>query len=123
MSKSGADEQNEREHDGMSPVSSQQRDKKSADRPEPKGQKIHEDKKQDRMKQVQPEIKGPQKAEKKKPEDEPSQVKAAALELAKKLDSIKKAKVCYATKDREWWAIFYQDTESAIEIRQFFWNL
>lgn len=122
MSKTTTDEQNESEQDEAGPASSQQGDKKPPDQPKREDRKIHEDKKQDRMKQAQPEPKFGERTEKKKPEDMASQVKAAALDLSKSLGNIKKAKVCYATKDKEWWAVFYQDIESAIDVRQFFWN-
>jgi hypothetical protein len=122
MSKTTENEQNEGEHDGVNPASSQQVDRKPVGSPDAKDKKSQEDKSQDRVKQGQAEPKSGDGIERKKPEDEAGQVKAAALELAKILGNIKKAKICYAGKDKEWWAIYYQDIESAIDVRQFFWN-
>lgn len=122
VSKTNTTGQDETEYEAASPAPSKQVDNNTPERPEPKDRKILEDKKQDRMKQAQPEPKSGEKTEKKKPEDEADQVKAAALEKAKDLGNIKKAKVCYASKDKEWWVVFYQDTDSAIDVRQFFWH-
>jgi hypothetical protein len=122
MSKTPADEQVEVEQDGEGPATAREADRKLADRPEDKGKQAQEDKKRDSAKQMQPEPKPEEKTAKTKPEDEAGRVRTAALELAKSLGSIKKAKVCYANKEKEWWAIFYQDIEAAVDVRQFFWN-
>jgi hypothetical protein len=59
---------------------------------------------------------------KSKPQDEDHEVKAAARELSKSIGSIEKIKVCYVTKDDEWWAIFYEDIGPVIDVKQFIWN-
>ena len=43
-------------------------------------------------------------------------------ELAKRIGSIDKIKMCYVDKDDEWWATFYEDIGSVIDVRQFIWN-
>ncbi len=61
-------------------------------------------------------------AKKSKHMDEEQQVKAAVRELAKSLEAIAKIKVCYVTKDDEWWATFYEDIGPVIEVKPFIWN-
>jgi hypothetical protein len=53
---------------------------------------------------------------------EESQVKVEARELAKRIGSIEKIKMCYVDEDDEWWATFYQDIGSVIDVKQFIWN-
>jgi hypothetical protein len=53
---------------------------------------------------------------------EESQVKAEARELANRIGSIERIKMCYVDEDDEWWATFYQDIGSVIDVRQFIWN-
>lgn len=55
-------------------------------------------------------------------QNEERQVEAAAWELAKHIGSIDKIKMCYVDKDDEWWATFYEDIGSVIDVRQFIWN-
>jgi hypothetical protein len=56
------------------------------------------------------------------PETEESQVEVAARELAKRIGSIDGIKMCYVDNDDEWWATFYQDIGTVIDVRQFVWN-
>ena len=56
------------------------------------------------------------------PETEEGQVKAEARELAKRIGSIDAMKMCYVDKDDEWWATFYRDIGTVIDVRQFIWN-
>jgi len=53
---------------------------------------------------------------------EDQKVKDAAMRLAKGFPATKKIKICYATKDDEWWVILYEDTGSYYELRQFVWD-
>jgi hypothetical protein len=53
---------------------------------------------------------------------EESQVKVEARELAKRIGSIERIKMCYVDEDDEWWATFYQDIGSVIDVKQFIWN-
>ncbi len=55
-------------------------------------------------------------------QDEEHQIRAAAHELAKTIGSVEKMKLCYVTKDDEWWATFYVDIGSIIDVKQFIWN-
>jgi hypothetical protein len=57
-----------------------------------------------------------------KPQDEDQQVRTAALELSRALGPIQKIKICYVSKDDEWWASFYQDIGPVIDLKQFIWN-
>ena len=57
-----------------------------------------------------------------KPQDEDQQVRAAALALSRTMGPIQKIKLCYVSKDDEWWATFYQDIGSVIDLKQFIWN-
>ena len=57
-----------------------------------------------------------------KPQDEDQQVRTAALALSRTMGPIQKIKLCYVTKDDEWWATFYQDIGSVIDLKQFIWN-
>jgi hypothetical protein len=54
--------------------------------------------------------------------DEGPQVKAAAWELVKSIGEVEKMKVCYVTKDDEWWVTFYQDIGPVIDVKQYIWN-
>ena len=53
---------------------------------------------------------------------EECQVKVEARELAKRIGPIERIKMCYVDEDDEWWATFYQDIGSVIDVRQFIWN-
>ena len=62
------------------------------------------------------------RAKKARYHDEDHQVKTAARELAKSVGEIEKMKVCYVTKDDEWWVTFYQDIGPVIDVKQYIWN-
>lgn len=76
-------------------------------------------------KPVQP---GPTKSDRVSPAEhkeerwDDQKVKDAALRLAKRFPATQKIKICYATKDDEWWVIFYEDAGSYYELRQFVWD-
>lgn len=89
---------------------------------EPRRSGAEQDRKPDKTKPVQEGSKQVESKEKTQPKDEATRVRTAALELARSLGDIKRAKVCYVDKDKEWWAVFYQDMGSAADVRQFFWN-
>lgn len=91
-----------------------------ADQPRRSG--AEQDRKPDKTKPVHEGSKQIESKGKTEPKDEATRVRTAALELARSLGDIKRAKVCYVDKDKEWWAVFYQDMESAADVRQFFWN-
>jgi len=57
-----------------------------------------------------------------KPQDEDQQVRTAALELSRSIGPVQKIKLCYVTKDEEWWATFYEDIGPVIDVKQFIWN-
>jgi hypothetical protein len=57
-----------------------------------------------------------------KPQEEDQQVRAAALALSGTMGPIQKIKLCYVSKDEEWWATFYQDIGPVIDVKQFIWN-
>jgi hypothetical protein len=61
-------------------------------------------------------------AKKLAPQTEESQVQAAARELARRIGSIDGIKMCYVDNDDEWWATFYEDIGTVIDVRQFIWN-
>jgi hypothetical protein len=55
-------------------------------------------------------------------QDEEHQIKAAAHVLAKTIGVVEKMKLCYVTQDDEWWATFYVDIGSILDVKQFIWN-
>jgi hypothetical protein len=57
-----------------------------------------------------------------KPQGEDQLVRTAALALSRTMGPIQKIKLCYVSKDDEWWATFYQDIGSVIDLKQFIWN-
>ncbi len=61
----------------------------------------------------------------KKNQDQPDldrQLREAADELALKLGHVKAMRLCYVTRDNEWWVILYQDIGPVIDVRNFIWN-
>jgi hypothetical protein len=110
------------ESGGASSSPSERGNAKSKEWTEPKHPIISEDKKRDQKKQAPLGPKSDKGSEKKATGDEAGTVQEAALDLAKTLDNIKKAKVCYSSKGKEWWVVFYQEINSAVEVKQFFWN-
>jgi hypothetical protein len=51
-----------------------------------------------------------------------TQVRAAAIELAKHHPAVKKMRLCYSIKDAEWWVTLYEPAGGAYELRRFTWN-
>lgn len=122
FSKSAAPQENEVEYDGASPESSQLGEKKTSEKPGGSSAKVGEEKKPPISQPAKPPAAAEKATEKRKPEEEAARVRTAALDLAKSLGQVERMKVCYSNKDKEWWAIFYQDIESGIDVKQFFWN-
>jgi hypothetical protein len=73
-------------------------------------------------KEEQPQSTHEKPSESSSPEEEGVRVRKAAIELAKTLGEIEKMKICYSSKDKEWWGIFYQTIVSGVDVRQFIWN-
>ena len=46
----------------------------------------------------------------------------AAMELRNAHPTAQKMKLCYAVKDDEWWAIFYEDAGTHYELKQYVWD-
>lgn len=57
-----------------------------------------------------------------KGEREDQQVKNAALEMARAFPSVVKIRVCYAVDGDQWWVTLYDDTGTAIDLKQYTWN-
>lgn len=49
-------------------------------------------------------------------------VRRAAMELRDAHPSAQKMKLCYAVKDDEWWAIFYEDAGTHYDLKQYVWD-
>lgn len=57
-----------------------------------------------------------------KGEREDQQVKKAALEMAKAFASVVKIRICHAVDGDQWWVTLYDDTGTAIDLKQYTWN-
>ncbi len=51
-----------------------------------------------------------------------AKVRAAALKVAKDLESAVKMKICRFVKEDEWWVMIYDDVGPVIDIKQFVWD-
>ncbi|MFH0822734.1 MAG: hypothetical protein V2B18_08270 [Pseudomonadota bacterium] len=56
------------------------------------------------------------------PPAEDQEIKRLAMAMAKDMPGIVKLKICYAIDYDEWWAVFYEDTGTLIDLKQYVWN-
>lgn len=57
-----------------------------------------------------------------KPAPKEERLLGAAVEAAKELIAVEKMKLCYKSKEDEWWVSIYVDIGNRIDVRQFIWN-
>jgi hypothetical protein len=62
----------------------------------------------------------PQAPEKSDWEDQ--RVKRVAMELAGSMPAIVRIKICYLTKEDEWWLVLYEDAGALLDLKQYVWN-
>jgi len=110
------------EYDGTPPDATASVEKKASGMSGGKGARGIEEKKRPARRPSTPEVIPEKPTEKLRPEDEAARVKKAARDLASTVGQIKRMKVCYSKKDKEWWAILYEDMGSSVDVKQFIWS-
>jgi hypothetical protein len=53
---------------------------------------------------------------------EADEVRLAALDIAKKIDTIKKIRICHHETEDEWWVTLYDDIGPLIDLKQYVWD-
>lgn len=54
---------------------------------------------------------------------EEDHVRDIAIRLAEEHPSVRKIKICFDSKDEEWWIVLYQDAGPYYQLRQFIWSI
>jgi len=110
------------EYDGTPSDATAAAEKRSSGKSGGKSARAIEEKKRPPRRPSTPEAVPEKPTEKLRPEDEAARVKTAARELAGNVGQIARMKVCYSKKDKEWWAVLYEDLGSSVDVRQFIWS-
>jgi hypothetical protein len=53
---------------------------------------------------------------------EADEVKQAAMNIAKNIDTIKKIQICHVENEDEWWVTLFDDIGPVIDLKQYFWD-
>lgn len=110
------------EYDGTPSEATASVEKKPSGKSGGKSARAIEEKKRPPTRPSTPDAIPEKPTEKLRPEDEAARVRTAALDLARTVGQIARMKVCYSKKDKEWWAILYEDLGSSVDVKQFIWS-